>query len=318
MSSNFDEKVLLSDLELEPINLYKPISYALQSGGKRMRPLLVELGCKLFQKEEKNVFNAAAAIEIFHNFTLLHDDIMDNSLVRRNRPTVHVKWNANTAILSGDAMMIKSYEFLQKIPEKYWSKIFPLFTKTALQVCEGQQLDMDFETKENVSFADYFLMIKLKTAVLLACSLKIGAILADALEKDADLLYDFGIALGIAFQIKDDYLDTFGDFETLGKRIGGDILCNKKTLLLLSAYQNADEQTAVNLTFTLQNKILSDEEKILSVTNIFKKLNIDKICENELEKYYSLAMNCLDKISVEEERKEELKNLARKLNIREN
>jgi len=317
MSSGFDEKVLLSGWEIEPLNLYKPIHYALESGGKRMRPLLVELGCKLFQKEEKNAFYAAAAIEIFHNFTLLHDDIMDNSAVRRNRPTIHAKYGANAAILSGDAMMIKAYEFLQKIPEKYWGKVLPLFTKTALQVCEGQQFDMDFETRQNVSLKDYFLMIELKTAVLLACSLKIGAILADAPEKDADLLYDFGIALGIAFQIKDDYLDTFGDFETLGKRIGGDILCNKKTFLLLSAYQNADTQTAENLTFTLQNKNISDEEKIISVTNIFKKLNIDKICENELEKYYSLAMNYLDKISAEEERKKELKNLAKKLNIRE-
>jgi len=316
MSNGFDEKVLLSGWEIEPINLYEPIRYALESGGKRMRPLLVELGCKLFQKEEKNVFNAAAAIEIFHNFTLLHDDIMDNSLVRRNRPTIHAKYGANTAILSGDAMMIKAYEFLQKIPEKYWNKVLPLFTKTALQVCEGQQFDMDFETRQNVSLEDYFLMIELKTAVLLACSLKIGAILADAPEKDADLLYDFGIALGIAFQIKDDYLDTFGDFETLGKRIGGDILCNKKTFLLLSAYQNADKQTAENLTFTLQNKNISDEEKIVSVTDILKKLNIDKICENELEKYYSLAMSFLDRISVEEERKVELKNLVKKLNIR--
>jgi len=317
MSSSFDEKVLLSGWETKPLNLYKPIHYALQSGGKRMRPQLVELGCKLFQKEEKNVFNAAAAIEIFHNFTLLHDDIMDSSLVRRNRPTVHAKWNANTAILSGDAMMIKAYEFLQKIPEKYWTKIFPLFTKTALQVCEGQQFDMDFETQENVSIADYFVMIEQKTAVLLACSLKIGAILADAPEKDADLLYNFGIALGIAFQIKDDYLDTFGDFETLGKRIGGDILCNKKTFLLLSAYKNADKQTAENLRNTLENTNISDENKIISVTNIFKKLNIDKICENELEKYYSIAMSYLDKISVEKDRKIDLKNLAEKLKGRE-
>ena len=312
----FDEKLLLSEWEREPINLYKPIHYALQSGGKRMRPMLVELAYKLFRKEEKDVFNAAAAIEIFHNFTLLHDDIMDNSSVRRNRPTVHTKWNANTAILSGDAMMIKSYEFLQKTPEKYWGKIFPLFTKTALQVCEGQQLDMDFETAENVSLKDYFLMIEMKTAVLLACSLKIGAILADAPEKDADLLYNFGIALGIAFQIKDDYLDTFGDFETLGKRIGGDILCNKKTFLLLSAYQSTDKETVDNLNFTLKNRNISDEEKIISVTNIFKKLNIDNLCENELNKYYLSAIDYLDKISVEEDRKIELKNLVEKLNVR--
>ena len=318
MSSSFDEKVLLSGWEIEPLNLYEPIHYALKSGGKRMRPQLVEFGCRLFQKEEKNVFNAAAAIEIFHNFTLLHDDIMDNSLVRRNRPTVHAKWNANTAILSGDAMMIKAYEFLQKIPEKYWTKVFPLFTKTALQVCEGQQFDMDFETRKDVSLEDYFLMIELKTAVLLACSLKIGAILADAPEKDADLLYNFGIALGIAFQIKDDYLDTFGDFETLGKRIGEDILCNKKTFLLLSAYQNADRQTVENLRDTLENKNIPDDEKIVSVTDLFKKLNVDKICENELEKYYSLAINYLNKISVEEEKKNELKNLAEKLKVRNN
>ena len=318
MQCGFDENLLLSDWNIEPANLYKPIDYALRGGGKRMRPHLVELAFRMFKKEEKNVHNAAAAIEIFHNFTLLHDDIMDNSAVRRNSPTVHKKWNVNTAILSGDAMMIKSYEYLQKIPEKYWSKIFPLFTKTALQVCEGQQLDMDFETKENVSIEDYFSMIKLKTAVLLACSLKIGAVLADAPGKDADLLYDFGIALGIAFQIKDDYLDTFGNFEMLGKRIGGDILCNKKTFILLSALQNADKKTAEILKNILKNKNISDEEKINSVTDIFKKLNIDKISEKELTKYYSQATDYLNKISVDNERKFELKNFAEKLKIREN
>jgi geranylgeranyl diphosphate synthase type II len=318
MNHNFNEEMFLSGWEIEPLNLYSPIHYALQSGGKRTRPLLVELAFDLFKKEEKNIFDAAAAIEIFHNFTLLHDDIMDNSPLRRNRPAVHKKWNVNTAILSGDAMMLKSYQFLQKIPEKYWAKVFPLFTQTALQVCEGQQLDIDFETQENISLDDYFLMIKLKTAVLLACSLKIGAILADAPEKDADLLYDFGVALGIAFQIKDDYLDVFGDEQTLGKRIGSDILCNKKTFLLISARQNADSKTLENLNFFLKCNQITDTKKIIFVTDIFRKLNIDKICETEINKFYLSAIDFLNKISADEAKKSNLKIFAEKLNLRTN
>jgi geranylgeranyl diphosphate synthase type II len=279
--------------------------------------MLMQLTCQLFGKELGLAENAAIAIEIFHNFTLLHDDIMDNSPTRRNRETVHKKWNANTAILSGDAMMIKSYEFLAKIPEKYWNKIFPLFTQTALQVCEGQQYDMDFEKSHNVSLEQYFEMIRLKTSVLLACSLKIGAILADASEKDADLLYDFGIALGIAFQLKDDYLDTFGDTKTLGKRIGTDILCKKKTFLLLSAIERSEEDIQNLLHITIGSRFISEEKKISVITKIFEKLDIPKICEDELEKYYSLAISYLDKVSVAEKNKIELKKLAQKLHIRD-
>ncbi|MDR0830134.1 MAG: polyprenyl synthetase family protein [Prevotellaceae bacterium] len=316
MSKNIEEILQSTDWEIEPVNLYKPISYALESGGKRLRPMLMRMACELFEKNGSIVENAAVAVEIFHNFTLLHDDIMDNSPVRRNRPTVHKKWNTNTAILSGDAMMIKSYEFLQKVPQKYWTKIFPLFTQTALQVCEGQQLDMDFETADNISLAQYFEMIRLKTAVLLACSLKIGAILADADDKDADLLYDFGIALGIAFQLKDDYLDTFGDAKTLGKPIGGDILNKKKTFLLLSAIKHSADDINNLLQITIGSRFINDSKKITVITNIFKKLDIPKICEEELEKYYSLAINYLDNISVEEKNKTELKNLMQKLHIR--
>jgi geranylgeranyl diphosphate synthase type II len=312
------ENILQSiNWHIEPINLYKPIGYALESGGKRLRPVLVQFACEVFDKDTETVENAALAIEIFHNFTLLHDDIMDNSPVRRNRAAVHKKWNANTAILSGDAMMIKSYEFLQKIPQKYWAEAFPLFTQTALQVCEGQQFDMDFESRQEVSLGEYFEMIHLKTAVLLACSLKMGAILADANSKDCELMYDFGIALGIAFQLKDDYLDTFGTFETLGKRIGGDILCKKKTFLLLTALNKSNSEHKTLINNILNSEKLIEEEKIDKIRNIFIDLKIDKICEQEIEKYCVAANDCLQKISVAESKKDNLKKLIYKLKIRQ-
>ncbi|MDR1543547.1 MAG: polyprenyl synthetase family protein [Prevotellaceae bacterium] len=316
--NNFETVLQSINWNTEPINLYKPIDYTLKSGGKRLRPMLVQLACQLFEKKTESAENAAAAIEIFHNFTLLHDDIMDNSPTRRNRETVHKKWNANTAILSGDAMMIKSYEFLAKIPQKYWGEVFPVFTKTALEVCEGQQYDMDFETAKEVSLTQYFEMIRLKTAALLACSLKIGAILADAPKKDADLLYDFGIALGIAFQLKDDYLDAFGDEKTLGKRIGGDILCKKKTFLLLSAIEKSEDDINNLLQITIGSKFITDEKKISVITNIFKKIDMPKICETEIEKYCQKAINCLEKIEVKNEKKTDLKDLVEKLQVRIN
>ncbi|MDR2685017.1 MAG: polyprenyl synthetase family protein [Prevotellaceae bacterium] len=318
MSKNFEDILQSINWNIEPLNLYKPIDYTLQSGGKRLRPMLVQFACRLFGKEPDWAENAAVAIEIFHNFTLLHDDIMDNSPMRRNKETVHRKWNANTAILSGDAMMIKSYEFLTKIPAKYWEKVFPLFTKTALEVCEGQQYDMDFEDLGSVSLEQYFEMIRLKTAVLLACSLKIGAIIADASEKDANLLYDFGIALGIAFQLKDDYLDAFGDEKLLGKRVGGDILCKKKTFLLLSAIERSKDDIKNLLQITIGSRFINDEKKISIITQIYKKLNIQKICEAELEKYYTLAINYLDKISVDKMNKSSLMDLSQKLLVRKN
>ena len=277
MSLDIENSIRRIDWHIDPVNLYKPIEYTLDSGGKRLRPMLVAIACEMFGKSSEAVENAAVAIEIFHNFTLLHDDLMDDSPIRRNKPTVHVKWNANTAILSGDAMLIKAYEFLAKIPEKYWAKVLPVFTQTALEVCEGQQFDMDFETKDNVTIDEYFRMIRLKTAVLLACSLKTGAIIADASERDQRLIYDLGIAIGMAFQLKDDYLDTYGTFETLGKRIGDDILCRKKTFLLLTALNNADDNQREHLRTILNSTSIADDRKIAEVTEIYNRLNVAKI-----------------------------------------
>ena len=317
MSLDIENSIRRIDWHIDPVNLYKPIEYTLDSGGKRLRPMLVAIACEMFGKSSEAVENAAVAIEIFHNFTLLHDDLMDDSPTRRNKPTVHVKWNANTAILSGDAMLIKAYEFLVKIPEKYWAKVLPVFTQTALEVCEGQQFDMDFETKDNVTIDEYFRMIRLKTAVLLACSLKTGAIIADASEQDQRLIYDLGIAIGMAFQLKDDYLDTYGTFETLGKRIGDDILCRKKTFLLLTALNNADGNQREHLRTILNSTSIADDRKIAEVTEIYNRLNVAKICEEEINRYYSEAGKLLAEISVADEAKTDIRNLINKLKIRE-
>ncbi len=317
MSLDIENSIRCIDWHIDPVNLYKPIEYTLDSGGKRLRPMLVAIACEMFGKSSEAVENAAVAIEIFHNFTLLHDDLMDDSPTRRNKPTVHVKWNANTAILSGDAMLIKAYEFLAKIPEKYWAKVLPVFTQTALEVCEGQQFDMDFETKDNVTIDEYFRMIRLKTAVLLACSLKTGAIIADASERDQRLIYDLGIAIGMAFQLKDDYLDTYGTFETLGKRIGDDILCRKKTFLLLTALNNADGNQREHLRTILNSTSIADDRKIAEVTEIYNRLNVAKICEEEINRYYSEAGKLLAEISVADEAKTDIRNLINKLKIRE-
>lgn len=317
MSLDIENSIRCIDWHIDPVNLYKPIEYTLDSGGKRLRPMLVAIACEMFGKSSEAVENAAVAIEIFHNFTLLHDDLMDDSPTRRNKPTVHVKWNANTAILSGDAMLIKAYEFLVKIPEKYWAKVLPVFTQTALEVCEGQQFDMDFETKDNVTIDEYFRMIRLKTAVLLACSLKTGAIIADASERDQRLIYDLGIAIGMAFQLKDDYLDTYGTFETLGKRIGDDILCRKKTFLLLTALNNADGNQREHLRTILNSTSIADDRKIAEVTEIYNRLNVAKICEEEINRYYCKAGKLLAEISVADEAKTDIRNLINKLKIRE-
>ncbi|PID94935.1 MAG: isoprenyl synthetase [Bacteroidales bacterium] len=315
---NFEHTIQSLNWNLKPINLYRPIEYTLESGGKRLRPMLVNIASKMFGGyDQETIDKAGLAIEVFHNFTLLHDDLMDNSPSRRNKQTVHIKWNANTAILSGDAMLIKAYEFLQQIPQRYWSNAIPLFTQTAIEVCEGQQYDMDFEKDDNVSIDQYFEMIRLKTAVLLACSLKMGAIVADATVENQKTIYDIGIALGIAFQLKDDYLDTFGSFETLGKRIGDDILCYKKTFLLISALKEADDKTRQKIQYIVRAKDISDKDKISFVTNIFRELKIDELCEKEIDKYYTKATQLLDDLSVEEHKKEVLQALIKKLKVRD-
>jgi geranylgeranyl diphosphate synthase type II len=296
--------------ESEPKNLYGPIGYTLAMGGKRLRPVMVLLACNLFTDQIEKAFPAALAIEVFHNFTLLHDDIMDKAGMRRNSPTVHKKYNENIAILSGDAMSIMAYNYLQKSETKNLSSMIQLFSQTALEVCEGQQFDMDFETRTNASIPEYLNMIRLKTAVLLACSLKMGALAANAPERIADLLYVFGLDLGIAFQLQDDLLDVFADQNKFGKKIGGDISSNKKTFLLLKALELSDDETKKELQAWIDNKEFDAQEKIDAVKLIYNKLNIKEITENSIEDFYQSALNVWNEISLEKETKAELLLLA--------
>ena len=313
MQNYIEQQLQNIDWNVAPRELYQPIGYALESGGKRLRPTLVLMACELFGGSRTEALPAALAIEIFHNFTLLHDDVMDCADVRRGRPTVHRKWDTNTAILSGDAMMIKAYEQLQRLPENKLCQVLPIFTQTALQVCEGQQFDINFERCEEVSLTEYYEMIRLKTAVLLAAALKIGAIVGGASEKDADLLYNYGIEVGIAFQLKDDYLDTFGDEKTFGKRIGGDILCGKKTFLLINALDRANDTQRTEIRQTLADKSLPEAEKIAKITNIYQQLDIPKICEETIEARYQQAVAILHQISGAKNSLQPLEKLAEKL-----
>lgn len=313
MQNYIEQQLQNIDWNIAPRELYQPIGYALESGGKRLRPTLVLMACELFGGSRTEALPAALAIEIFHNFTLLHDDVMDCADVRRGRPTVHRKWDTNTAILSGDAMMIKAYEQLQRLPEKTLCQVLPIFTQTALQVCEGQQFDINFERCEEVSLTEYYEMIRLKTAVLLAAALKIGAIVGDASEKDADLLYNYGIEVGIAFQLKDDYLDTFGDEKTFGKRIGGDILCGKKTFLLINALDRANDAQRAEIRQTLADKNLPEAEKIAKITDIYQQLDIPKLCEETIEARYQQAVAILHQISDAKNSLQPLEKLAEKL-----
>ena len=255
----------------------------------------------------------AIGLEVFHNFTLLHDDLMDEADKRRNKPTVHKVWNANTAILSGDAMLIAAYQLIGETPACHLKPVFDLFTQTALEICGGQQYDMEFETRTDVTEAEYIEMIRLKTAVLLACALKMGAILADAPAEDAEHLYQFGIHIGLAFQLQDDLLDVYGDTETFGKNIGGDILCDKKTFLLINAFRLANEQQRNELNRWIGAKPENPEEKIAAVTYIYNELRLKELSEQKIESYFARAMEHLDAVKVQPEKKAVLKQLSERL-----
>ncbi|OFX41697.1 MAG: isoprenyl synthetase [Bacteroidetes bacterium GWA2_32_17] len=285
------------DFKSEPVELYQPISYVLSGNGKRLRSCLALLSCNLFNNDIRNAIKPAIGVEMFHNFTLLHDDIMDKADLRRNKPTVHKKWNENVAILSGDAMLIKAYDLFFELKPEILAKVIEVFNKAALQVCEGQQYDMNFETKIDVTTDEYIKMITLKTAVLLAASLKIGAIIGGATLKDADLLYYYGINLGIAFQLQDDYLDVYGDVKTFGKKIGGDIVSNKKTYLLISAIENAKDENKYKLLNLLYNKHIESQEKIKEVTDIYNDLNIPQVLKEKLHFYHSQAVNNISQVN---------------------
>lgn len=302
----------------EPINLYRPIRYALDLGGKRIRPALLLLANDLFGGKPEKALNAALAIEIFHNFTLLHDDIMDDAPLRRGNPTVFKKWDTNTAILSGDVMFVNAIQLLSKSTEEHLADILEVFNTTAVEVCEGQQYDMDFETNDQVTIDDYLKMIELKTAVLLGASLKIGAQLAGAKKHDSIHIYEFGKNLGIAFQLMDDILDLYGDPEKFGKQIGGDVIANKKTYLLLKAKELAKDKTKKELEFCLSSTALSKKAKVDRITTIFNGLNIKKIAIDEMNLFYNTALSHLDSIDAPASKKQVFEDFAKTLMHREN
>jgi geranylgeranyl diphosphate synthase type II len=295
----------------QPADLYDPIKYILSLSGKRIRPLLVLMGAKLFGKENlQEVVPASIAIEYFHNFSLIHDDIMDRAPLRRGKATVHQKWNDNVAILSGDALLVKAYQELGKSPSAHIPDLLNVFNKVALEVCEGQQYDMDFEKKSNVSEDDYLNMIRLKTSVLLGGALQMGAILANADQQQQQLIYDFGVNLGIAFQLQDDYLDVYGNPETFGKQVGGDILCNKKTILRIKTEQLLDEESKEEFQKLIDLDTIEDADKVSRMKNLYAKFEVDKYAEDIKSRYMELAYNKLDSIAVSEAQKAELRMLA--------
>lgn len=292
----------------QPHSLYEPLDYFLSIGGKRIRPILVLLAARMFDNKREDVLNQALAVELFHNFTLVHDDIMDNAPLRRGITTIHEKWNPSQAILSGDVLMIVAYQYLMRTDAQYLEALLNSFNKMAIEVCEGQQMDMDFEQRQDVSIPEYIEMIRLKTSVLLGCALEIGAIVSDASPEDKKHIYDFGGNIGLAFQIQDDILDVYGDAEKFGKQVGGDIISNKKTFLYLTARKDADE--AQQAIFEAQMNNSNHAEKVEIIRNLYDALNIRQKSEAVMQEFYVKAMEYLNAISVEENFKAELKGLA--------
>ncbi|MDY0076969.1 MAG: polyprenyl synthetase family protein [Bacteroidales bacterium] len=294
-----------------PKALYEPIAYTMHQGGKRLRPLLALLACDLFGGETEKVLYPALAVEVFHNFTLVHDDIMDKAPLRRGKETVYKKWNSDIAILSGDTMFALAYQYTLKTDTALIPGILQVFSKAAIEVCEGQQMDMEFETDSEVTLTDYLDMIRLKTAVLLGASLEIGALVASAKKQDVKAIYDFGIALGMAFQLKDDLLDVYGNQDDFGKVSGGDIAANKKTFLLLKALEIADKADHDQLTKLYNSKnIIAEAEKISAVKAIYEKLEIKQAVEAAMEDYYQQAIRFLRNVDASEDKKEDLASFA--------
>lgn len=293
-----------------PKGLYEPIAYELSLGGKRIRPVLMLMAYQLYKEDVERILPQAAGLETYHNHTLLHDDVMDKADMRRNKPTVHNVWNENTAILSGDAMLILAYRLMADCPQEKLAEVLRVFTETTMEICEGQQWDMEFETRMDVKVDEYVEMIRLKTSVLLAAALKIGAYLADAPAEDAQLLYDFGVKMGLAFQLQDDWLDVYGDPKVFGKNIGGDILCNKKTYMLITALEQANEEQREELERWLEVVDYVPAEKIAAVTALYNEIGVGKRCEEKVEAFYAEGLAVLDQVSASSERKEALKAFA--------
>ncbi|HYQ59104.1 MAG TPA: polyprenyl synthetase family protein [Draconibacterium sp.] len=300
-------------LNNQPVELYDPISYSLDMGGKRLRPVLVLLAYNMFASDIERAVPAAIGIEVFHNFTLLHDDIMDKADVRRGRLTVHKKFSENAAILSGDAMAFQAYRYFLEEQSTSLVKALKVFSKTAIEVCAGQQFDMDFEQRMDVTKDEYLEMIRLKTAVLLACSLKVGALLANAEAELCDELYEFGIHLGLAFQLQDDLLDTFGTQAVFGKQIGGDILANKKTFLLINALEKLTDKQKAELMYWISIPDFNPKEKIQAVTELYQSIEVKKIVEEKIAEFFDNAIRILDNLEVSDEARQPLRELAFKM-----
>ena len=296
-----------------PNNLYDPVKYILSLNGKRIRPILTLLTCDLFKKEYKSALNAALAVEVFHNFSLVHDDIMDEAPLRRGRDTVHIKWDLNTAILSGDVMLILAYQLFENYSGDTFVSLAKLFSKTAVQVCEGQQMDIDFTKQNIVSVSQYLKMIEYKTAVLIGAAMKMGAIVAKTSDSNQKNIYDFGKNLGLAFQIQDDYLDTFGDKEKFGKIIGGDIIENKKTYLFTRALELLDENNAKKLLKLYSSKSDDSAKKILEVKQLYLKCDIPNLVKSEIESYTTTAFECLENIDISKTKKDFLRDFGNSL-----
>lgn len=292
----------------KPADLYDPIKYVLSMGGKRIRPVLMLLSYNMYKDDPETILSSACAIETYHNYTLLHDDLMDNADMRRGKITVHKKWNPNTAILSGDSMLVLSYQRMAQCDVTKLKDVLDLFTETALEIGDGQQYDMDFETRNDVTEDEYIEMIRLKTSVLLACALKIGAILADAPADDAENLYRYGEQVGIAFQLQDDFLDVYGDPNVFGKKIGGDILCNKKTYMLINALLMANDSQRAELNHWIESKDYDPQAKIAAVTKLYDEIGIRKLCEEKVNYYFQQSLSYINKVKVDDSKKVELRH----------
>ena len=293
--------------ERKPQSLYDPIRYVLSIGGKRIRPVLMLMAYNLFKDQPEDILMPACGLETYHNYTLLHDDLMDNADLRRGHETVHKRWDANTAILSGDSMLVLAYQRMAQVPAEKLAEVLDCFTETALEIGEGQEYDMDFETRSDVKEEEYIEMIRLKTSVLLACATKIGAILADAPEEDVKYLYKFGEQLGLAFQLQDDLLDVYGDPKVFGKAIGGDITSNKKTYMLINAYNRADEKQRAELVRWIEAPTFNRDVKVAAVTRLYDEIGIRQLCEEKINYYFDQAAQYLTKVGVAEERKQSLR-----------
>ena len=299
----------------KPANLYSPITYILNLGGKKMRPVLTLMACELFQADFTKAKGAALAVELFHNFSLIHDDIMDEAPLRRGNETVHEKWNTNIGILSGDALLVVAYQQLAVYEPNVLAKLFPLFNQTAIEVCEGQQYDMDFEQRDDVAIAEYLQMIKFKTAVLLGCSLQMGAIVGGAGQSDSQELYNFGVNLGLAFQLQDDILDVYADQNKFGKQVGGDIIANKKTYLLIKAFEDSNPTQKDQLNALMTETCLTT--KVDGVKAIYAELDVKGKAEFKMDEYYQIALKNLSAIEISKEKKQPLLELAHFLMGRE-